>query len=66
MENGNKWTGDEIGDEGASKISESLKVNTTLTILNMSCNWNATLVKVLNYDSKLEQLTKLEMKEQTR
>ena len=28
-----KWTDNEIGDEGASKISESLKVNTTLTEL---------------------------------
>ena len=32
----NKWTGNEIGDEGASKISESLKVNTTLTKLDLS------------------------------
>ncbi len=29
----NKWTGNGIGDEGANKISESLKVNTTLTEL---------------------------------
>ena len=32
----NKWTDNEIGDEGASKISESLKVNTTLTELNLT------------------------------
>ena len=32
----NKWTGNIIGDEGASKISESLKVNTTLTELSLS------------------------------
>ena len=31
----NKWTGNRIGDEGASKISESLKVNTTLTKLDL-------------------------------
>ena len=31
----NKWTVNKIGDEGASKISESLKVNTTLTGLNL-------------------------------
>ena len=31
----NKWTDNEIGDEGASKISESLKVNTTLTELDL-------------------------------
>ena len=29
----NKWTDNKIGDEGVSKISESLKVNTTLTVL---------------------------------
>ena len=27
------WTGNKIGAEGASKISESLKINTTLTRL---------------------------------
>ena len=32
----NKWTGNRIGDSGASKISESLKVNTTLTELDLS------------------------------
>ena len=31
----NKWTGNRIGAEGASKISESLKVNTTLTNLDL-------------------------------
>ena len=37
MENGrNKWTDNEIGDSGANKISESLKVNTTLTELSLS------------------------------
>ena len=30
-----QWTGNEIGDEGATKISESLKTNTTLTELNL-------------------------------
>ena len=30
-----KWTGNEIGAEGASSISESLKINTTLTELNL-------------------------------
>ena len=29
----NKWTDNEIGAEGANKISESLKVNTSLTVL---------------------------------
>ena len=31
----NQWTDNEIGDEGAMKISESLKTNTTLTELNL-------------------------------
>jgi len=31
----NKWTDNEIGDSGAIKISESLKVNTTLTVLSL-------------------------------
>ena len=35
-----KWTDNNIGDEGAMKISESLMTNTTLTYLNMSCDDN--------------------------
>ena len=31
-----QWTGNEIGDEGANQISESLKTNTTLTELDLS------------------------------
>ena len=31
-----KWTGNNIGDEGATKISESLMTNTTLTTLYLS------------------------------
>ena len=34
----NKWTDTTIGDEGANKISESLKVNTTLTKLWLGCD----------------------------
>ena len=30
-----KWTGANIGDEGARMISEALKTNTTLTRLNL-------------------------------
>ena len=30
-----KWTDNQLGDEGASAISESLKINTTLTKLNL-------------------------------
>ena len=33
-----QWTGNKIGDEGAIQISESLKTNTTLTELNLSCD----------------------------
>ena len=31
----NKWTANRIGDSGANRISEALKVNTTLTKLNL-------------------------------
>ena len=34
----NKWTDNEIGDSGANKISESLKVNSTLIKLNLTCD----------------------------
>ena len=40
-----KWTANNIGNEGASKISESLMINTTLTELNLHGNWNATIDK---------------------
>ena len=33
-----KRTGNAIGAEGASKISESLKINTTLTQLDLGSN----------------------------
>ncbi len=35
-----KWTGNNIGDEGAVRISESLMINTTLTILDLGCDDN--------------------------
>ena len=31
-----KWIGNIIGNEGAKRISESLKINTSLTELNMN------------------------------
>ena len=34
----NEWTGNDIGVEGAIKISESLKVNTTLTEMKLEQN----------------------------
>ena len=30
-----KWVGNEIGNEGAKRISESLKINSSLTLLNL-------------------------------
>ncbi len=45
MNNENKWTANKIGDEGASKISESLKINTTLIKLDLGSNWNTTIDK---------------------
>ena len=63
----NKWTGNKIGDSGASKISESLKVNTTLTKLNLSCdemNKNESeKEKEMKMKRTNEQITKLEVKE---
>ena len=38
MKSKQKWTDNKIGDEGASAISESLKINTTLTELNLRCD----------------------------
>jgi len=32
------WTGNNIGESGTRMISESLKTNTTLTVLNLSCD----------------------------
>ena len=32
------WTDNNIGEEGAKMISESLKINTTLTTLNLGCD----------------------------
>ena len=43
--NNEKWTGNNIGAEGANKISESLKMNTTLTQLNLYGNWNTPIDK---------------------
>ena len=34
----NEWIGNNIGDEGAKKISEALMINTTLTELNLYCD----------------------------
>ena len=36
LKNNEKWTANNIGTEGAIKISELLKINTTLTQLDLS------------------------------
>ena len=33
-----KWVGNQIGSEGAKTISESLKINTSLTELYLDCD----------------------------
>ncbi len=38
-----KTTADKIGAEGAVAISKSLKINTTLTKLNLRGDWNSTI-----------------------
>ena len=35
MKRNDKWIGNQIGDEGAKRISESLKINTSLTELDL-------------------------------
>ena len=32
--------GNQIGDAGAALIAEALKVNTTLTSIDLSCEWH--------------------------
>ena len=61
--------GNNIGDEGAQMISESLKINTTLTELYLNCDDK--IIKKENSNRKKEdaneidneQVTKLEQKE---
>ena len=43
MKRNEKWIDNQIGDEGAKRISESLKINTSLTELNLESDekiWN--------------------------
>ena len=43
MKRNDKWIDTRIGDEGAKTISESLKINTSLTKLNLGSDekiWN--------------------------
>ena len=43
MNNENKWTVNNIGSEGADKVSESLVINTTLTQLDLGGHWITTI-----------------------
>ncbi len=64
-----KWTDNQIGDEGASAISESLKINTTLTELYLygdeirNKNEKTKEKRKMKSKQKNEQTTILEMKE---
>ena len=43
MKRNEKWIDNQIGDEGGKAISESLKINTSLTKLDLGCDekiWN--------------------------
>ncbi len=64
----NKWTGNIIGEEGAIKISETLKVNTTLTVLDLRGDDKEKNEKEKEMKMKCtnKQVTKLEQKEQAR
>ena len=46
LNNEKKKSGNSIGYKGAIKISESLKINTTLTELVLGSNWNTTIEKM--------------------
>ena len=59
----NKWTGNRIGAEGANKISEILKVNTTLTKLDLNCDEKNKNEWKIKFNV---QGTKLELQEQSR
>ena len=48
--NNEKWIGNQIGDEGAKSLSESLKINTSLTQLHLGSdemirNWKRNKMK---------------------
>ena len=64
----NKWADNRIGGKGANKMSESLKVNTTLTVLYLSRDekeykWK----REGNENDRInEQVTELEIQEQAR
>ena len=54
--------GNFIGDEGTTKLSESLMINTTLIVLNLKGKQNHKCLRSRKYSSLQE--TVLELKEQ--
>ena len=60
-------TGNEFGDRGATSLSEALKVNTTITKLNLSCENRRHIIIFINnslFFSSHQQSTILETQEQ--
>ena len=55
-----KWTGNEIGNEGAKSIAESLKINTSLTELYLHRDGKIRYEKERRYEGKMknEKVTK--------
>ena len=45
------WTDNDIGSEGARMLSETLKTNTTLTVLNLFCDENVDDKNDINEDN---------------
>ena len=56
------WTGNNIGESGARMISESLKINTTLTLLDLGCDENWSKMKWIIIIKKKTKEWKNEMK----
>ena len=51
-----EWIGNQIGSEGAKTISESLKINTSLTELNLRSD-----EKIRNKNERIEMIRNEEM-----
>ena len=64
-------TGNEIGEKGAASLSDALKSNTTLAVLNLSCEDKINNTQMVSINNKLfpsfslnQQTTTLETQEQ--
>ena len=62
----NEWAHNNIGDEGAARICESLLANTSLAILYLSSDEQKNKGKKIHTDKRNEQGTILVKKEQWR